>query len=262
MLAEGASFLPRRVSKAGQGKRDFPRATSWLQYDYYDFLTKPELRPADPTGEKAFWETLERMRSRLLSLSVLGRLSDSYQLELAALVCDFMAAHEMYESFRKAMVAFRQLSSLLGRRNIAKIKKAAGLLRPLAATIPGHHPHTPGVSLKNLVSALDEFVRQLPWRTKRAAAAYVDWAKQNYPQTSDPNSEATWQLFSFFISKCRLPRNEAEVRVAKIGNACLNWDVLYTEAYQGADSWKGCPAVRQRISRYHTKKPRSQRDSP
>jgi hypothetical protein len=237
--------------RKGQSRTfELPRATSWLQYDYHIFFTRPDLRPPDPTGEKAFWATIERTRLLLESLSVLGGLDQSRQLELAAMVADYTASHEMHESYRKAIIGIRELSSLLGPRNIAKIKQAASLLRPLAMTLPEHHANAPGVSLKGLVVALDEFLRQLPWRTKSDAAKYRKWTERNHPRTSDPAIEATCSIFWFFVSKCRLPKNEAEVRVAKIGNACLNWDVQYREVYQDPDGWKGCPTVRRRIDRH------------
>jgi hypothetical protein len=229
---------------------ELPQATSWLQYDYHVFFTRPDLRPPDPTGQKAFWATIERTRSLLAPLSVLEGLDQSRQLELAAIVSDYIAAHQVYESFRKAIIGIRELSSLLGPRNIAKIKQAASLLRPLAKSLPEHHADAPGVSLKGLVVALDEFLRQLPWRTKSDAAKYRRWTEQNHPRTNDPAIEATCSIFWFFVSKCRLPKNEAEVRVAKIGNTCLNWDVRYTEVYRDPVDWKGCPTVRQRIDRH------------
>jgi hypothetical protein len=246
----GATILPGDSRNAHRRSRHLPQATSWLQYDYYDFLTRPELRPPDPTGRKAFWRTIETTRSRLTPVSVLEGLDETRQLELAALVVDCIADHEMYGSFRKGMEAFRGLSALLGARNIATIERAARLLRPLAATVPEHHPYAPGVDLKELVAALEDFLRQWPWRNRRDAAEYIRWAGKNYPQTNDPTNEITVKLFSFFVSECALAKNEAEVRVAKIGNACLKWNVKYTESYAGDESWKGCPTIRQRVARF------------
>jgi len=248
-LARGTTILPRNPSDSGDRKLDLPRATSFLQYDYFDFLTRPELRPHDPTGEKVFLESLEKNRADLSKLSVLEGLDPSRQLELAALVLDCTADTEMYQSFEKAISAVRELSKLLGPRKLAKIKEAAALLRPFATTIPEHHQYAPGVSLTALVSSLDQFLHQLPWTTKRGVAEYIRWAKQKNPQTSDPTNEVTRRLFEFFVSRCRLPRNEAEVRVAKIGKARLGWQVQFRESYGGAEDWKGSPAIRRRIAR-------------
>lgn len=246
--------MPRNLSKGNRSNPVLPRATSFLQHDYFDFLTKPELRPHDPTGEAAFFHTIERTRSEISALSIMEGLDRSLELELAALVLDCITCQEMYESFRKAMAAFRELSSLLGPRNLAKIQKAAALLQPLATAVPEHHQYAPGVSLKDLVSSLDQFLQQLPWKTSRDVTDYLKWAKQNYPQTSDPTNELTRQLFVFFVSRCGLPRNEAEVRVAKIGNARLGWGVEFRQSYQGADNWKGSPTIRQRVARFRSKK--------
>jgi hypothetical protein len=241
-----------------RGRQDLPRAINWHQYDYYDFLTCPELRPPDPTGEKAFWETIKATRTRLSKQSVLESLGESRQLELAALVSDSIAKHEMYESFRKAMAALRDLSNVLGPRKLAKLGKAAAILRSVATTVPEHHPNAPGVSLKDPLFALDQFLQQLPWKTKQDVSDYIIWTKKKYPQTSDPAIVTTCNLFWFLASKCGLEKNEAEVRVAKIGNACLSWHLRYTEVYQDPDGWKGCPAVRRRIDR-HCKTPREPR---
>lgn len=247
--------MPRNPSRGNRSSPVLPRAISFLQYDYYDFLTNPELRPHDPTGEATFLRTIERTRSELSALSVMERLDRSLELELAALVLDCIADQEMSESFRKAMAAFRELSSLLGPRNLAKIKKAAALLQPLATTVPQHHQYAPGVSLRELVSSLDQFLQQLPWKTKRNVTDYLKWAKQKYPQTSDITNELTRRLFEFFVLRCGLPRNEAEVRVAKIGNARLGWKVRFRQSYEGADDWKGSPAIRQRVARSKNKRP-------
>jgi hypothetical protein len=127
---------------------ELQRATSWLQYDYHIFFTRPDLRPSDPTGERAFWATIERTRLLLAPLSVLEGLDQLRQVELAAIVADYTAARQMYESFRRAIIGIRDLSSLLGPRNIAKIKQAASLLRPLAMSLPEHHAYAPGSESK------------------------------------------------------------------------------------------------------------------
>ena len=41
----------------------------------------------------------------------------------------------------------------------------------------------------------------------------------------------------------------ADVRTAKIGNALWGWNVQYREEYEGADLWKGAPAIRKRRAR-------------
>lgn len=239
----------------GPAINNLPRAKSWLQYDYHLLLLRPELRPLDAAGEKAFWKTLKKTRSGLSRLSLLQGLVNSRQFELAALVCDLSAAHEMYESFRKATAAFREISSLLGPRNISKIEKAAKLLRPIADTVPDNNPYSPG-NLKALLSALEGLVRRFSRLTKPGMAEYTKWATQTYPQTTDPGSDAASDLYSFFVSKCGLAANEAQVRVAKICNHYFKWGVTYREKYGGADDWKGSPAVRQRIARFSRKKSR------
>jgi hypothetical protein len=229
-----------------------PRASSWLQYDYYDFVTHKRLRPPDPAGEKAFWSTIDKMRSKLFSLGVLGGLTALREGQIAGLTLDCIAINEAHRSFRKAVAAFRELSRVFGPRNITKIKEAAALLRLIAATGIDQNPNQPGVRLGELVTALDELVRQMPHLRRSGILPHAKWLKQIHPQPDDPTNKIVWELFSFLVHQCAVAKNEAEVRVGKIGNSYFGWDYKIREHYAGDERWKGCPAVRRRIDRIRT----------
>ena len=66
---------------------------------------------------------------------------------------------------------------------------------------------------------------------------------------SDHERYMTSRLVSFFVDICGLAKNEAYLRVAKIGNAILGWNLATQEEYDGVDGWKGSDAIRKRYER-------------
>lgn len=84
-----------------RGPAPTKRATSFVQYDYYDFVKTPKLRAEDPVAEQAFLGTVWRFHSQLRQLRVLDGLQEAQQDELAALVADFTAKSEMYSGLKK-----------------------------------------------------------------------------------------------------------------------------------------------------------------
>jgi hypothetical protein len=223
-------------------------------YEYFDYLTRRELRPSDPAMEKVMLDTIEKTRADLLELSVLARLDNSQQLQLAALVCDFKAKYEMFQNLQRQVTELRRVPKLLGARTISKIQKAARILRPIADRLPEEHPFAGGKKLKAVVAALEEMPRNWTAPTSRELADLVKSLREQAPQSEDPTSLATWQLYWFFVEECSLRKDEAEVRVAKIGKAFLEWKrVRYRSRSSGPDAPKGCITVRQRIRRFKRK---------
>ena len=58
-------------------------------------------------------------------------------------------------------------------------------------------------------------------------------------------------LYRFFTESCDFAQNEAEVRVAKIGNDLWGWNYTYHEEYDSLSfsRWKGCDAIRKHLAR-------------
>lgn len=258
-----------------RGKPPTERAANWLQCDYYAFLVHPRLRPHDPVGEQAMFETIERMRLKLQHLAVLDGLTRVRQEELAALVVEFLALREMYENYRRSLrwVGYRQL---LGKREWRKFKKATETLETLAKRLSsgelGRHrraieeglikpnsdrdPNPWANRLKGIVADLMMIRSEL--ETKADVKTYREWMRNHYPSAIDSKVDASKQLYWFLVSKCRLAKNEAQNRVAKIGNGLLGQDVKYREKYEGDELWKGSPAIRQRLGRDRGRKRRSE----
>jgi hypothetical protein len=67
---------------------------------------------------------------------------------------------------------------------------------------------------------------------------------------TEPAEDGMLALYDFFVSDCRLKKNEAEVRVAKIGNQLWDWNVAVIETPRRlTDERKGCEAVRKAVER-------------
>jgi hypothetical protein len=199
-----------------------PCATNWLQYDFYEFVTYERLRPPDCTGEKVFWSRIAKTRSELLYLGVLGQLTDLQANQVAAITVDCIAITENYRSFQKAEAALGELARVFGRRNVAKIKKAVALLRPIAETGIDENPNQPDVRLRDLVTALDSLAAHLSRLRTSGDLPHAKVLRQIHPQPDNPKDKIVWVLFDFLVSQCMMPINEAEVRVAKIGNHYFN----------------------------------------
>ena len=54
------SLLPTDEFERCRGSAPSERATNYQQYDYYDFLKNPALRPDDPVAEQAFLDTIAK----------------------------------------------------------------------------------------------------------------------------------------------------------------------------------------------------------
>ncbi len=264
MLAERA-ILGRDEFDRLRGKPPTERAANWLQCDYYTFLVHTRLRPHDPVAEQAMFETIKWMRSKLQHLAVLDGLTRARQEQLAALVIDFLAFGQNYESYRRGLRWVREDRQLLGKRELAKLRKATEILETVAKRLsdgelkrlkrlvegglvkpsPDHDPHPKASRLKRIAAAVrmltQEFEHKMDFKT------YREYVQDHLPNTTDSKVDASKQLHWFFVSKCRLAKNEAQVRVAKIGEGIFGEEVRYREKYEGEDLWKGSTTIRQRV---------------
>ncbi|MDA1094284.1 MAG: hypothetical protein O3A25_13585, partial [Acidobacteria bacterium] len=74
------------------------------------------------------------------------------------------------------------------------------------------------------------------------------------PATPPAGSQAqhrdnsTRGLYRFFVEQCDLAQNEAEVRVAKIGNDFWDWKLQFDAGGDGVK--KGCDAIRKHLARH------------
>ena len=230
------------------------RAANWLYYDYEDFLKFPGLRPNDPAGEKAFLQTIDRACGELQELGVCGDLARKQQQLLGAVVVDLRDYWERFEAARWDE-DLTEPSKLVGKRKLNRLLRLLGQLEREIETLPDLHPYVPALQLKHLLRAFRHELSGWVAPTRQAQEQLRTQLAEMYPP-ADPKNYATKRLWEFFAKECGLVRNEAEVRVAKIGNALLGWNVPYRERYAGADDWKGSTVIRQRVARYPRRKSR------
>ncbi len=221
--------------------------------------------------DRAFEADFESNRSKLASEGVFAGLSPGQQAELESLVWLFGHGYERYEGdpelgsgtkdYLQIMKAYRQRTPADLKRLAKKLEKVRDAWNSferdvaelhdcnehLAYLIRGRRVPLPGPDqrivpmLDNVSQALD--LVQLPPE---------DLASEPQPlieTEGDLDLGATRALYFFFTETCGLNQNEAEVRVAKIGNEFWGWNLTYTEQYDGADGWKGCDAIRKRLTR-------------
>lgn len=250
MLTEGVNSLAKDYFL--ELHENAEKARGWLQYDAFDFLTRPELRPDGPVVWKAIFQTIEKYRADLARLSVLRDLDDRQQLQLAALVLDYKAKYEDYDSIRKGIAELRKVPGLLGKRTLSRIEKTIELLRPIASRLPEEHPYAAGKRVKAILAALKRLPHQWTVPTRQELNRFIKWVRKTHPQPGDPTLEMTWQIFWFLVSRGGLHKNEAEVRVARIERHYYRRKVRYRKRYGGETRWKGSTTIRQRIRRFKT----------
>ena len=213
-------------------------------------MTRPKLRPEDPSGEQAFLRTIEKSRSQLANICVNTDLPDQREIQLSALVCDFAVLHERYRSHQKTLSLVRESAEFIGKRKLLKVRKLAGELRSLGSSLPLEHPLASGKILSDSLKLLDSVAREWTFPTKAEVKEYEEFCRAHFPQTEDPTPWVTWQLYQFFVLKCHLAKREAEVRVAKIENSFFGGNIRYIERYDSGDLAKGSTTIRRRIDRY------------
>lgn len=214
---------------------------------------------ANADAERDFHAQVARQRAEcfeiLKSLGVLNGLSAEQQRTLVAEVVQYPHYDALYQRdedrrhwqkrepgqirklLRKLNKARRELEDLFSAARAIAIPDAAGklnrvLLRRLDVDL---FPH-----VTDAIRALERATLPDPQAIDRE----VDEAG-----TADMRVAATNWLMDFFERHCGLPKNDAEVRAAKIGNTLLGWNVAVREQYDGIVGWKGADAIRKRRSR-------------
>ena len=238
-------------------------------------MTDHEQQIDDPFEDEALSE-LEGYRDRLAPLGVLDGLSPGLQLALADRVWLFDEGYRRYDGdpeqgdsdrdFIRIQKVYRQKTPTQVRRLNRKLRSASTAVKALMAEIKtvresenrylAYQIDTRPVPVRG--GALD-FVSQVEQLAQLAHAVDVikfppEDASQAPTSRSLPTSDvlkdqAVSALYHLFTNECGLKQNEAEVRVAKIGNAFWGWNLTYREQYGGADDWKGSDAVRKRLAR-------------
>ena len=229
----------------------------------------------DPLEDEALSE-LKEYRNRLAPLGVLEGMSPAQQLMLADRVWLFDEGYRRYEGdpehgdgdrdFIRIQKVYRQKTPTQVRRLNRKLQSASEAVKALMAEIKAvrasenrylaYQIDTRRVRVKG--EELD-FVSQVEQLAQLAHAVdAIRFPPEDASQaptsrslsTSDVlKDQAVRALYHLFTNKCGLKKNEAEVRVAKIGNEFWGWNLDYTDHYDGADGWKGCDAIRKRLAR-------------
>ena len=228
----------------------------------------------DPFGDEALSE-LQLVRNRLAPLGVLAGLSLHQQLALANRVWLFDDGYQRYEglpgqegdaAFIRAQRVYQQKTPVQVRRLNRRLQKANVAVKALideiravresansylayqvdARRVPVRGEELAFVSQVEQLAQLAHAVDAIEFPPEDASRAPTAMSLRTPDVLKD---QAVRALYDLFISECGLNQNEAEVRVAKIGNAFWDWDFDLTEHYDGIDGWKGCDAIRKRLAR-------------
>ncbi len=136
-------------------------------------------------------------------------------------------------------------------RNLAKVRKALNRLQTHATTIGNVKAQEGNTILATQL--LDSF-----WPHVQAATSAIN--DVTLPEVDEAGSLSPSEsvktrmvvddrLQKFFVEECHLPHNEADLRIAKIGNALWDWSVRLREYSDNSDQWRGSDAIRKRRTR-------------
>ena len=156
-------------------------------------------------------------------------------------MADFTGKYELFRPYYQLLEMLRKLPSLVGKRVMNKLEDAVAIIQSMAQTLPEHHPFIERGELARMLQAAADFRALTPFTTPESVNGFIQSTREHHPQPNDPTMDVTCQLFWYFSNKCELPKNEAEVRTAKIGNQFFGWGVEATEEHDGAQQWKGQP---------------------
>jgi hypothetical protein len=192
-------------------------------------------------------------RGSLASLGVLQGLSDARQRRLSALVTEFYAQGDAVK-WLAPQRRQRQAWANDGPRRLRILKKKMVAAQSAMKAVRDHLKKVGVLAGGRLDGPLSQALAVFdPTSLHEAEGVVSSLAK------TEPSQGAILALYDFFVSQCGLQKNEAEVRVGKIGNYFWDWNVAVTEHYErhrgpvltsrGAESLKGCDAVHQAIRR-------------
>jgi hypothetical protein len=216
-------------------------------------------------------KTLDRLvvanLATLKETRVLDELSEQHSCELAALLIDCQAKFEAWGAGEKtdvkALAAWLDRSPRDWQRHVALLAKSGpGQLRALKRRMSRINDAIEGFlkyartldrylasdAIGHVEAAQDE-IRQVRFREPDDLEQLRAYTLRSHAFVVDPKRYAIEKLTAYLVHVCQLDRNEAYVRVAKIGNHFWNWGVKSNERYDGTDKWKDAPAIRQHFAR-------------
>ena len=250
----------------------------------YPHLQPPASTPAQERQLRTLHRMVESRRSQLNEIGVLPELSDRRAQEFAAVVLEFDAKYGMWGTTTSASArneAARGKRKPLGkvhalnresgvrawlkqtkrltkygpgqvrklRRELARIESATNGFLVYANTLNSLLGRAAIVAGEAILAAVNEVT--LP--SEADMARFYKRSVDAQAQSSDPTDEAIERLVGYLVY-CGLDRNEAMVRVAKVGNDRWDWNVKFIEKYDGVEQWKDAPAIRQRLARRSRRK--------
>ena len=185
----------------------------------------------------------DQFLSSLRRLGVLHDLSEAQQRTLSALVTEFYARADCI----KDMAPMRRNRKAWAKDGASRIRTLKNKMAAARRTIEAVRSHLKRIGVttgRGVDGALRQALAVLEPASLHEAAAVVSSL-----ETNESSERAAVKLYDFFV-ECGLPKNEAIVRVGKIGNYLWNWDYPVTECYSGGEKWKGCEAVRKIVARH------------
>jgi hypothetical protein len=180
----------------------------------------------------------------LATLGVAKDLSPAHHLELSALVARFYAEGNCV----KWLEPQKRERRVWARQGHGRVRKVRKKMKDAGRAINAVRAYLKQIDIavdQTIDKVLDRSVAVLDSSMLETAYGVISSLK-----TTDPHEGTMVALFDFFVNECGLHKNEAEVRVGKIGNYFWEWKVSVIEHYSGrGENWKGCPAVRQAVAR-------------
>lgn len=180
----------------------------------------------------------------LTKIGVLQDLSTTQQRQLSALVTEFSAQGHRVKWLARQQRQ-RRAWAKEGPRRLQNLKNKMAKARTAIQAVRNYLENVEVITGSTVNDALDRAVAILDSAALQEAAAVVSSL-----ETTEPSEDAILALYDFLASECGLKKNEAQVRVGKIGNSYWDWNVALAERYSGrGESWKGCAAVRKAVAR-------------
>ncbi len=205
------------------------------------------------------------MSRRLSRLDVSAGLSHQQRRQLSGLVLDLSALYEVWHR-EKRQVAWGRVLAKRSPGQVRKLERKIAKVRDqLDETLEyvrsvgvGSGPDQTGnVYLARILDGISSSSAVPQLRKAQEAIDEIRLPSPEDLQRDPPPAalrriaqQSTEVLFDFFVTECGLLKNEAEVRIAKIGAEFWNWQVSYNEEYEGDfENWKGSDAIRKRMKR-------------
>jgi hypothetical protein len=187
-------------------------------------------------------ESAESYRRILARLGVMEALTESQRDDLSLAVADLYAT----DTSAKWLASETKLRAAWAKDGHRRIHKLKTKLARVVAALKDVRDYIDDIGIATSPTtddALNEAEAVLDPQALKHSEVLVASLSE-----AEPPVDAMLTLHELFVSY-GLKNNEAEVRVAKIGNHLWDWNVQVTERYSGRENWKGCPAVRKAVRR-------------